>query len=256
VYYGWLAEAGSATRREVAVKVIYLKPQDVDHSPRRLLSHILREVLPWHALHHPNVVPFIGYDLGKDSARLFSEWQHNGHALEYVKKYPEADRLKLIRETAEGLGYLHNRRPAIVHGDLKPENVLIDAYGTAKLSDFGLSTAVDEARGRGLRSSTGFCGTLRYSDPVLLDNHPNTVSTDIWSLGWFAFEVVTLERPYAQCHSERAVFQAMIKYEVPRSIPQPTARRRALADPRVVLEARILAEVVCLEDRSPSERGS
>lgn len=100
--------------QEVAVKVIWLKPQE-DHSSQRLLrvsqlslhqenvslihfppQHLLREVVPWYDLDHPNIASFIGYDFDATSARMVSDWQPNGNALQYVRKHPEVDRLSLV----------------------------------------------------------------------------------------------------------------------------------------------------------------
>lgn len=109
--------------QEVAVKVIWLKPQE-DHSSQRLLrvspcrllernfsadhpssQHLLREVVPWYDLDHPNIASFIGYDFDATSARMVSDWQPNGNALQYVRKHPEVDRLSLVSRLREPVRY-------------------------------------------------------------------------------------------------------------------------------------------------------
>ena len=85
----------------------------------------------WKRLVHENIVPLLG--ITTNPLQLISEWMSGGHLTEYIGKYPNANRLSLVRATlsylilfppppqvcdiAKGLYYLHSRN--IVHGDLK-----------------------------------------------------------------------------------------------------------------------------------------
>ncbi|KAG8688827.1 hypothetical protein FRC08_011241, partial [Ceratobasidium sp. 394] len=102
---------------------------------------LLREVETWQGLRHPHVVQFFGAS-PRDSPNAFivSQYLANGNATMYLKRNPQADRVKLARETAVGMEYLHSM--AIIHGDLKAANVLITDTGGAALADFGLSEAI------------------------------------------------------------------------------------------------------------------
>ncbi|KIO25926.1 hypothetical protein M407DRAFT_50721, partial [Tulasnella calospora MUT 4182] len=128
----------------------------------------LREVVPWYELDHPNITPFIGYTFDGRSARMLSKWQEGGNVREYMQRYP-ANGLRIAHQVASGLAYLHSRNPPIVHGDIKPENVLVSKEGVVKLTDFGLSTILHSQSTTLLRTTHSFRGTVHYADPALLD---------------------------------------------------------------------------------------
>lgn len=120
-------------------KVAVKKIMAVNHleSMRR---KIRREAIIWLKLDHPNVLPLLGFADDEDFqpfGAFISPWCDNGNSEQYIEKFKDSldfdSRLKLILGTAEGVGYLHTRNPPLVHGDIKPANVLIDRFGTPKL---------------------------------------------------------------------------------------------------------------------------
>ncbi|KAG8949098.1 hypothetical protein FRC04_009044 [Tulasnella sp. 424] len=216
VWYGQLDD-GSGDFRTVAIKRIRLGSQDGE-SNYGLLKSLLGEVVPWYRLNHPNISPFIGYTFDNGHATLVSEWQHHGHVMKYLQGHPHANRLELIAQAAEALAYLHEQSSPLVHGDIKPENVLVSHEGIIKLTDFGISTVLHQHPTSDLQTSHSFRGTLRYADPALLGENPKpTTFTDLWAFGWLIFGILTERRPYAHIQSELRVPLAIMKYEVPRS---------------------------------------
>ena len=85
---------------------------------------------------------------------------------------------------ADALDYAHKN--GIVHGDIKPGNLLLDSAANAWVTDFGLSRNQSEP----LEASSGLVGTLRYLAPEQLSGHAD-VRTDIYALGVTLFELST-----------------------------------------------------------------
>ncbi|KIO25927.1 hypothetical protein M407DRAFT_236294, partial [Tulasnella calospora MUT 4182] len=187
-----------------------------------LLKALLGEVFPWYRLEHPNISPFIGYTFDDGSATLVSEWQQYGHVMNYLRQHPKADRLELIAQAAEALAYLHEQNSPLIHGDIKPENVLVSHEGIIKLTDFGISTVLHQHPASDLQTSQSFRGTLRYADPALLGENPKpTTFTDLWAFAWLIFGILTERRPYDHIQSEFTVTLSIMNYEVPCSIGYP-----------------------------------
>lgn len=89
----------------------------------------------------------------------------------------------------EALQYLH--RKGIVYRDLKPENLLLDANGYCKITDFGFAKKI----GFGRKTWT-FCGTPEYVPPEVILNRGHDLSADFWSLGILMFELLTGTPPF------------------------------------------------------------
>ncbi|KAJ3740233.1 kinase-like domain-containing protein, partial [Lentinula detonsa] len=155
-----------------------------------------REVYVWHRLNHPNIATFLGTSYHMENRpSLILPWFKNGSASEYLKlRNPDADRLRLILDVAEGLNYLHTCKPApIVHGDLKGNNILITDDGRAILSDFGLSQVIEDLVGpTGITPSVFAAGPIRWQSPELLMDVSETcrpqLPDDVWSFGCTAYE--------------------------------------------------------------------
>ena len=97
-----------------------------------------------------------------------------------------------VRDVCAGLNALH--QAGIVHRDLKPSNIIVDAEGTALLTDFGL------AKGRAytvLTKPGQVMGTLDYLAPELVKGEPATPLTDIYALGCTVYECIAGQPPFA-----------------------------------------------------------
>ncbi len=96
-------------------------------------------------------------------------------------------------QVADALDYAHKN--GIVHGDIKPGNLLLDSAANAWVTDFGLSRNESEP----LEASSGLVGTLRYLAPEQLSGHAD-VRTDIYALGVTLFELSTRTAAFGPAH--------------------------------------------------------
>src|SRR5919202_688654 len=135
--------AGDMTlERVVAVKLMHREiAADSDH-----LERFRREARSVAQLSHPHVVTVI--DASEDEGRPYIVFEYvEGETLkERIRRcgrLPVAEAVAYAIEIARALGYAHQRH--IVHRDVKPQNVLIDAEGSAKVTDFGIARSLDEA---------------------------------------------------------------------------------------------------------------
>ncbi|KAF8312183.1 kinase-like domain-containing protein [Cantharellus anzutake] len=152
------------------------------------MKRLVRELMIWRTLHHPNVVELHGWILELDeadklTASFISTWCEGGDVKRYLQRNPDADRCRIICSAAEGVAYLHLR--GIVHGDITPRNVVIDRDGLAKL----WSSVV-----RSLRFIAP--ELLNVDDPVV---HRDERS-DVWAFGCTSAEILSDRPPYHGIH--------------------------------------------------------
>ncbi|KAG8963598.1 hypothetical protein FRC03_002793 [Tulasnella sp. 419] len=187
----------------------------------RLQRRFCREILLWSKLHHPNIVPLLGFLLTVDGATAFpallSPWYDKGDVVTYLRTNPQANRKQLLLDIAFGLKYLHEL--PLIHGDIKGGNVLIGEDGRASLCDFGMSMFITVI-------STGFttdddpCGTLRFTAPELVNSRKRTSSqkttmSDVWSFGCVAIQIMLDQLPYKHKKGRVAVHRATSLGEPP-----------------------------------------
>ncbi|KAG8899294.1 hypothetical protein FRC00_001632 [Tulasnella sp. 408] len=221
----------------VAVKTIRLRAHH--REPLRLVKRLARELRVWARLHHPHILPVLGYYLDDSykTAVLISAYQIHGDLKDYLEQEdpPWDIRLQLVRDSTDGLAYLHSQDPPIRHGDLKPVddlvtklhlsaevssmkgNVLISVERKAMLADFGLSQTLEDGS-TGLTTSSSLKGTVRYFSPELVNpeqDAPPNLSSDIWAWACVALEVLTGRRPYATKATDLIVISALLREELP-----------------------------------------
>ncbi|KAF7354936.1 Protein kinase domain-containing protein [Mycena sanguinolenta] len=194
---------GSVGGQTVAVKSMrQFKDDDVKVSMKKLG----REALIWRQLSHPNLLPFFGLYMLDNRLCLISPWMDNGDLKDFLKNAPaDIDHISLMVDVARGLDYLHSQD--VVHGDLKPVNILVTPSGKACISDFGLSTIVDALSLKmSFSSRSGRAGTIRYQAPELLKNESSThFGSDIYAFACVGYEILTGKVPFYEVANEAAV---------------------------------------------------
>ncbi|MGW0590904.1 serine/threonine-protein kinase [Streptosporangium sp. NPDC002607] len=127
---------------------------------------------------------------------------------------------RLIAEICEGLAHMHAER--WVHGDLKPNNVLVMADGSVRLADFGLATEMDGTHGYlPPMGSVDHVPPERWGEPLSEKGHAVRASADIWALGVTACQLLTGHLPFS-APTARARYVAAVEYaagESPLSLP-------------------------------------
>ncbi|MDX1437899.1 MAG: protein kinase, partial [Anaerolineales bacterium] len=176
--------------REVAIKVIRRRyannPEFIRRfeEEARMIAH----------LEHPYVVPLYDYWRDPEGAYLVMRYLKGGSLLSLLKNGPlnPEPASKLIDQVAAALGAAHQE--GIVHLDIKPANILIDAAGNAYLSDFGI--AKDVGADRALMGAGAVIGTPDYLSPEQILAENVGPQSDQYSLAAVLFETLTGEKPF------------------------------------------------------------
>ena len=173
----------AAVGREVAIKVIQSDYANRPEFVRRFES----EARLIARLEHPHIVPLFDYWREPDSAFLVMRLLP-GSLRRQLEAFDNGmpghhDVVRLIDQLASALTMSH--RQGVVHRDIKPDNVLMDAEGNAYLSDFGLAQVIS-LEGQG----DGVVGSPAYMSPEQLKGEPLTARADIYSLGIVIHEIL------------------------------------------------------------------
>ncbi|XP_066355199.1 G-type lectin S-receptor-like serine/threonine-protein kinase LECRK1 [Miscanthus floridulus] len=160
-----------------------------------------REVRAIGRASHRNLVRLLGFCHEGTNRLLVYEYMSNGSLAERLFKNSDGgggppawgERMGIALDIARGLHYLHDELDSrVIHCDVKPQNILMDASGTAKIADFGLAKLLlpDQTR-----TFTGVRGTRGYMAPEWYRGvGPLTVKADVYSYGVVLLEIVTCRR--------------------------------------------------------------
>ncbi len=149
------------------------------------------------SVNHPNIVTV--FDEGQDGSDAFIVMEDvRGRSLRDViaerGALPVDEAVRLIGQIGAALDATH--RAGLVHLDVKPANVIVDASGTAKLTDFGIARAAQDSEEREL------VGTARYIAPERVEGRPVTPRSDVYGLALVAFELLTGTPAFAGAEKE------------------------------------------------------
>ncbi|KAH7832814.1 hypothetical protein Vadar_000217 [Vaccinium darrowii] len=179
---------------KIAVKVL---KKSLPHE--RAQRQFMAEVSTIGRTCHINLVRLYGFSYDHLMSAIVYEYMENGSLDKYLFNADAhgIDGNKLLDiaiGTAKGIAYLHEEcQQRIIHYDIKPSNVLLDANFNPKVADFGLAKICNRENTHD--SSIGYKGTPGYSAPeFLLNNYPITYKCDVYSFGMLLFEIVGRRR--------------------------------------------------------------
>jgi len=193
---GYVYRAVDASGREVALKVV--KPELADDMTfRRRFS---REARIAQGIEHDHVVAVLATGEHDGTPYMVQRLIGGGTLDQRIKRDGRLDvatTVRVCRHVASGLDAMH--AAGIVHRDVKPANILLDAESaesgvTAYIADFGL---VKETNGTLLTAAGQALGTIDYISPEQIRGEPVTPATDVYALGCVAYACVTGAPPFA-----------------------------------------------------------
>ncbi len=147
-------------------------------------------------LAHPHIATLLDAGASEEGLPYFVMAYVDGRPIdEAARGLALETRLKLFLQLADAVAYAH--RQLLVHRDLKPGNVLVDAEGHVKLLDFGIAKALDPLEGADAGATIGGNRpyTPNYASPEQVKGEPVSTATDIYSLGVLLYEMLTGLRP-------------------------------------------------------------
>jgi eukaryotic-like serine/threonine-protein kinase len=176
--------------RNVALKVLH----EQYNADEEFVERFKREARSVAQLQHPNIVTVI--DRGEEDGRQYIVFEYiDGENLkELVVRQGRLDvreALEIAVEVARALAFAHGH--GLVHRDVKPQNVLLNGDGRAKVTDFGIARSVDV---EGMTSTGMVLGTSNYIAPEQASGQPVDAHTDVYALGVVLYETLAGELPF------------------------------------------------------------
>ncbi|CAM9168245.1 unnamed protein product [Discosporangium mesarthrocarpum] len=185
------------TNQSLALKVINL----FDKSKR---DQLITEI---NALYHadcPCLIKFFGAFFREGAITVVTEYMDGG-SLANVGSIPEKALKCIMYQVLIGLLYLKQKKR--VHRDIKPSNLLINSMGVVKVTDFGISSELQNS----IAMCGTFVGTFKYMSPERLKGEKYIYSSDLWSLGLVLVECATNRYPYQEEATAIDLFQTIVE---------------------------------------------
>ncbi len=218
---GGMGEVWQATdlviERTVAIKIL----KDEYMGDQGFLERFRAEARHAALVNHEGIANV--YDYGEEDGSAFLVMELvPGEALsaliERERTLPVDKVLDIVAQTANALHAAHTA--GLVHRDIKPGNLLVTPDGRVKITDFGIARIADQVP---LTATGQVMGTVQYLSPEQASGKPASPSTDIYSLGIVAYEMLAGRRPFTG-ESQVAIAMAQINDApppLPTSIPEP-----------------------------------
>lgn len=165
------------------------------------------EVAIMMGLRHPNILTIMGFGVDPPSFFIVMEYMDKGSLftlLESDEKITNEEKIRFAYNIADALAHMHDRKPSILHSDLKSLNVLVDKNRTLKVSDFGISrelrkkykTLIPEDDSDDVNNSNE--GTIQWVPPEAFKDfdYKPTKGHDMYAFGVILWEIATRRKPW------------------------------------------------------------
>ncbi|XP_055975614.1 receptor-interacting serine/threonine-protein kinase 4 [Sorex fumeus] len=170
------------------------------------------------------------YGICREPVGLVMEYMETGslEKLLAAQPLPWALRFRIVHETAVGMNFLHCLSPPLLHLDLKPANILLDAHYHVKISDFGLAKCNGLSHSHEL-SMDGLFGTVAYLPPERIREKSRLFDTkhDVYSFAIVIWGILTQKKPFADEKNILHIMVKVVKGHRPELPPVCRARPRA-----------------------------
>jgi len=194
--------------RKVAIKVLR---GDLAND-EKFLRRFQREALSASSLSHPNIVEM--YDVGEDDGNFYIVMEYiEGRNLKQLLKRRGSltlnEVIDIMLQLTDGISHAHESY--IIHRDIKPQNILILDNGLIKITDFGISTALNNSQ---ITQTNSVMGSVHYLPPEQATGKAASIKSDIYSMGILMYELLTGTLPF---RGENAVEIALkqMKEQIP-----------------------------------------
>ncbi len=176
--------------RDVAVKVLR---GDLS-GDEKFVRRFQREALSASSLTHPNIVEV--YDVGEDHGMYYivMEYIEGKHLKDLIKKRGKltvSEVIDIMLQITDGMSVAHDSY--IIHRDIKPQNIMILENGLVKITDFGISMAMNATQ---LTQTNSVMGSVHYLPPEQASGKGSSLQSDIYSMGIVMYELLVGHLPY------------------------------------------------------------
>ncbi|KAG8897401.1 hypothetical protein FRB99_008171, partial [Tulasnella sp. 403] len=168
------------------------------------------EITAWKSLSHPHILQIYGLYESDEVVYIVTPWVENGSLPSYLLQYPNADRARFLRETANALCYLFSRN--IIHGNIKGSNILVSATTHALLCDVGMSILTNRCGGS--------AGAPIHMAPELWNHEVESFASDIFAFGMTIAEILSGNMPFHHLKTHSAVSAAISAGQRPSREPR------------------------------------
>jgi serine/threonine protein kinase len=196
---------------EVAIKIV--RSPDAESARRSAL-----EAQALRRFQHPGLVQLLETGVSGDMTYLVMEFVDGVSLASMIQRghLSTGETADIGATLAGALAYVHAQ--GVVHRDVKPANILIDAEGHARLADFGIARLVDTSS---VTLAGTMIGTATYMAPEQIEDHAVGPSADVWALGIVLLESLTGERVYMGTPSEVIARRLAGPVTLPEGLPVP-----------------------------------